>query len=291
MELTTQEQNKQKANVQLVDGKGLAPKDFDGLWRVATVIAASGLAPKDMIGKPENVFVACQMGFEVGLSIMASIQNIAVINGRPSIWGDSVLALVRASGKLESYKESFEGKWPNDDFKAVCIAKRKGDKELIRREFTIADAKTACLWTYPNKGVTPWHKYPKRMLQMRARSWCMRDGFGDVLKGIQIAEEVQDMAYDADMKPDASGLYKAADINQTDMQEPEYAEPGTFSVSAFDQAVKEFLPEWPNQYFDEYLKIIADYQDMTVDQAKVQIIQSDDVQNCAENFFKYLDSK
>jgi hypothetical protein len=73
----------QKAFIPITDGK-LAPKDFDGLYRVAVAIARSGLAPKEMAHKPEAVFVACSLGLEIGLSIMASIQNISAINGRPS---------------------------------------------------------------------------------------------------------------------------------------------------------------------------------------------------------------
>jgi hypothetical protein len=190
-----------QATVPIVEGKGLMPSDMEGLWRISGIIAASGMAPKDMHGKPEAVFVACQMGLEVGMSIMASIQNIAIINGRPSIWGDSVLALVRASGKLKKFTETFEGEFPKDTFKAVCTALRDGDQEPTVREFAVADAKIAGLWDK----VGPWKQYPKRMLQMRARSWALRDTFGDVLKGMRTAEEVMD--YDVDMVPDNKGTY------------------------------------------------------------------------------------
>jgi hypothetical protein len=39
----------------------------------------------------------------------------------------------------------------------------------------------------------PWTNYPKRMLQMRARSWCLRDVYPDVLRGVHVAEEAQDL--------------------------------------------------------------------------------------------------
>ena len=102
---------------------GLVPKDFDGLYRFCTILAASGLMPKGL-EKVEAVFVAVQMGLEVGLSPMQAVQNIAPINGRPAIWGDAVLGLVRASNLLEDFSESTEGKYPNDDFRAVCRGRR-----------------------------------------------------------------------------------------------------------------------------------------------------------------------
>jgi hypothetical protein len=194
---------KQPVDVRIMEGKGLMPETFNGLWRVAGVLANSGMVPKDMIGKPEAVFVACQMGMEVGLSLMASVQNIAVINGRPSIWGDSVLALVRASGKCRSFRERFEGVFPQDTYRAVCETVRDGESEPTVREFSIEDAKRADLWNKQG----PWKQYPKRMLQMRARSWALRDTYGDVLKGIHITEEVMD--YDLDLTKTDGGAYEA----------------------------------------------------------------------------------
>ena len=51
------------------------------------------------------------------------------------------------------------------------------------------DAKRAGL--YGKQG--PWQQYPKRMLQMRARAWALRDVFPDVLRGVHVAEEAQDL--------------------------------------------------------------------------------------------------
>jgi hypothetical protein len=260
--------------VPIVEGKGLMPSDMEGLWRISGIIAASGMAPKDMHGKPEAVFVACQMGFEVGMSIMASIQNIAVINGRPSIWGDSVLALVRASNRLKKFSEVFTGEFPKDDFKAICTVLREGDQEPTVREFSIADAKTANLWVYPHQGVTPWHKYPKRMLQMRARSWALRDTFGDILKGMKITEEVMD--YDVDMVPDKKGTYKASAM-------PNYSMPGDNAELAaqFDEALAE-IPDGV-KILEWFIKV-AEASKMPLEAAKAEVIRTNDLDNCIANY-------
>ena len=83
---------------------GITPHGIEEAIRLAKIMAASGLMPKS-IETPEAVFVAMQMGAEIGLSPMASVQNIAVINGRPGIYGDAALAIVRSSGLLEEFKE------------------------------------------------------------------------------------------------------------------------------------------------------------------------------------------
>lgn len=163
----------------------LAPRNFDEAMRFSKLLADSDLAPKDFKGKPANVLIALQMGCEVGLAPMAAIQNIAVINGRPSIWGDAALAIVMAHRDYEFHKEYSEG--TGDNRVAVFEIKRKGH-ELHTVRFSVADAKKARLWGKEG----PWSNYPDRMLQMRPRSWGIRDKFADALRGLNIGEEMQD---------------------------------------------------------------------------------------------------
>src|SRR5262245_20992965 len=162
-------------------GFSLRPRTFDEAYRFANLIAESDLIPPEFKHKPANVLVAVQLGMELGVSPMQALQNIYVINGRPSIFGDLLPAIVFQSGFLESIKE--EG----DDKTATCTVKRNGH-EAISRTFTMEQAERAKL---PERNPT-YKAYPKRMLQMRARSWAFRDMFPDVLKGVGIREELED---------------------------------------------------------------------------------------------------
>lgn len=186
---TAIEKHEQPKPPMLTGQRGLELKTIDDMYRFANYIIAGGFAPKGM-EKPETVLVALQMGLEIGLSPMASMQNIAVINGRPAVWGDAVPGLVRGSGLMEKYEEYEIGTYPNDDYGYRVTSKRKGDPKPIITDFTIADAKKAGLW-----GKTgPWTFYPKRMLKMRARAFNLRDNFPDVLKGLYTVEEMKDVA-------------------------------------------------------------------------------------------------
>lgn len=179
----------------------LVPESLGQAMEMARMLAGSSMVPKDYQGKPENVLVAIQMGLDIGLKPMQALQNIAVINGRPSIWGDAALALVHASELVEYVHETAEGPKQNadgsfpDDFTRVCEVKRKGAKEPVIRKFSVRDAKTAKLWgkTGQQGQPTPWVTYPERMLQMRARSFALRDSASDALMGLSIVEEAQDM--------------------------------------------------------------------------------------------------
>lgn len=156
---------------------------------LSKLIANSELAPKDFKGKPANVLIAMQMGAEVGLAPMAAIQNIAVINGRPSIWGDAALAIVQTHPDYEFHKESIAGDGENRV--ATCQVKRKGH-ELYAASFSVKQARLAGLWGAKDT----WTKYPERMLQMRARGFALRDKFADALRGLNLAEEAMDIAPD-----------------------------------------------------------------------------------------------
>lgn len=169
-------------------GPVLQPQSFQELVRFAEMAAGSDLMPKDYKGKPGNIMLAVQMGSELGLSPMQAIQNIAVINGRPSVWGDAMPGLCKQSPVCDDIEERFEGE--GDKLTAICIAKRVGKKPVEAR-FSVEEAKKAELW---NKDI--WKKYPKRMLQMRARGFALRDAFPDVLKGLISAEEAMDMPPD-----------------------------------------------------------------------------------------------
>lgn len=163
----------------------LVPQDFEQAWRVAQVISHSGMAPRDM-QTPEKLVVSIMHGLEIGLPPMQAIQSIAVVNGRPTVWGDGALGLVRGSGHLEDFEERLEGE--GDALRAVCRCNRKGQATPIIRTFSVAEARKAGLWGKSG----PWSQYPQRMLAMRARAFALRDGFADVLKGIGITEEVHD---------------------------------------------------------------------------------------------------
>lgn len=159
----------------------LIPRNFQEAMEFAKLIADTDFVPKDYRGKPGNILVAVQMGAEVGLKPMQSLQNIAVINGRPSIWGDAFWALIKRHRLCEWTREEFE----EGSMTARCIVKRKGSEPVVR-SFSKADAEKAKLWNKEG----PWQYYPRRMLQMRARGFACRDAIPEALKGLSIAEEV-----------------------------------------------------------------------------------------------------
>lgn len=213
----------------------LIGKTMDEEWRLATAMCQSGMLPASY-NSPAKVFAARQFAFELGLKPLTGLRQIAVIHGNPSLFGDLPLALARASNQIESFREFFIDDKGNEIsflnknlgakvWAAVCSSKRKGMAEVDFRSYSLEDAIAAGLYNPSNKsGQTPWYKHTKRMLQLRARSWLLKDLYSDFLNGVAIAE------YDFNALPEVDPVVNEV-VNTRDLNElfssptPAIAEP------------------------------------------------------------------
>lgn len=183
----------------------IIPQSMEEVWRISVAIHKSGTAPRGY-KTAEAIMVGIMHGLEVGLTPFAALQSIAVINGTPAIWGDGMIALVEAADALDVFEESFVGEPYTDEWTAICRVKRRGRTREVIGDFSVADAKRAGLWdereTVRRRDGTmgqndaPWRRYPKRMLKMRARAFALRDSCADILRGLRMREEVEDIARD-----------------------------------------------------------------------------------------------
>jgi len=270
----------------------LEPTNLTEAMTFAERIAKSGMVPDQYQGKPANVLVAVQWGYELGLAPMQALQNISVINGRPSVWGDSMVALVKAHPAFRGLKE-----WQEGDT-CFCEVKRSlpdGEIEVTVKSFSMDQARKANLLNRPT-----WKSYPDRMLQMRARGFALRDSFPDALKGLITTEEAQDYpdAEPIDITPPAghtSQTVKPAQkpaptkaataselvnaISQNDAEDAEVVniedipEPGPSDVEDMpdgEEALKLVIPgaddepmgfwfeeDWGNQYNDLMMRMFS----------------------------------
>lgn len=197
-----------------LDAKGLMqPANVTELWRIAKMLLTSKALPKHF-ENAEQVVMAFQFLKSRGLDPFVAIRQTMMVNGVLNIWGDLPLACVRQSGLMEDFEElvfdkdykaiTFSNKNLDADiYGAVCMTRRKGCP-AIERSFTIDEAKTAGLI---DKEKSLYKKWLRRMIQMRARAFCLKDAYPDVLAGIPIAEY--------DHFTDPSGEYEAPPAPKT----------------------------------------------------------------------------
>lgn len=161
------------------------PEDFDGRWQRAQIYAASGLMPKGM-DTPEKVFIALDIGAALGLSAMMSVQNIAVINGRPSVMFQVKLGIAMSTGQLEQHGAVFSG--AGETLACTYTVKRKGYAP-VSKTFSHADAKRADLLGKDN-----WKKYEPDMLTARAGDRAVKDAFAELFAGLSAPDDAGDEA-------------------------------------------------------------------------------------------------
>jgi hypothetical protein len=174
-------------------GFALQPSTLNEAFEMANMLSSSQMVPKHYQNKPQDTLVAMMMGAELGLNPIQALQNIAVINGKPAIYGDALLALVQSHPKFGGHDESFD----NATMTATCTVWRKQDASKHTVTFSEEDAKKAGLWGKQG----PWTQYPKRMLMWRARGYALRDKFADALGGLITVEEARDIPEEREINP------------------------------------------------------------------------------------------
>src|SRR6266478_1164491 len=83
--------------------RGLQFTEMESMWRFCVAVVNSRTF-KD-IDSPEVALIRLQAGLELGLTPIWSLTNIMVVNGRPSVWGDALLAIVLRQSDCEDVIE------------------------------------------------------------------------------------------------------------------------------------------------------------------------------------------
>ncbi|MCJ7831481.1 MAG: recombinase RecT, partial [Dehalococcoidia bacterium] len=168
-------------------GSLMAPATMEAAQEAAAILAKSDMVPECYRGKPADILIAGAMGSRLGLDWFSSLSGIAVIKGRPCLWGDALLAVCMSTPDWADMTEEHQGEPGKPGYAAVCTVQRKGRAPVVVA-FSVDDAQKAGLWGKAG----PWQAYPRRMLSMRARAQALRAAFADRLAGFSAREEMED---------------------------------------------------------------------------------------------------
>lgn len=267
---------------------GLMIQNAQQMWDMAGVIARSQFKPKGL-NTQEDIFLGIQYGFDVGLtSPLQIVQNIAVVNGRPSFYGDMLLGICKASDVFEDHYEEVkqekdhEGK---DDLVCYCYAHRKGESKPHVGRFSFREAQRAGL-----TGKDTYKGYPKDMLMWKARARAFRAAFPDVLKGVSFKEDLDEprtrTTVDADVtdapKKGLSGIVaqaKASSEGNPTREAPQNGPSDAFFDEPYaDDPVPENVPPEP-AYEPEF-----DEEPLEISATEVEVVQGDNQPALAEAF-------
>lgn len=157
--------------------KGIVLSSIDDVTRLATIAVKSKLTK---LGQVEEAVVILMTGRELGLAPMQSLRGIYVVDGKPTLSADMMVAVIRKSGQCETWRivESTAER-------CTITTRRRGESTDAARTWTRADADRA--------GVThkdPWRKYPAVMLRHRCAADLARQEYPDVLLGLYDPDEM-----------------------------------------------------------------------------------------------------
>lgn len=214
-------ENKHVPTTMAKSGFSLVAGNFEEAMKIATMLAGSKLVPTQYQGYPEDVLIACSWGESLGLKPLPALNAIAVINGRPQLFGDALKALIMKHGTIEEHWDNEKGVW-------TMTAHRNGHPD-VTWSYGYDDAIAAGHVSYNPQNNTfglgarksdAWAKYTKRMCQLKCRNFVIRDAFPDVIQGIDIEGSDDDtMEPSSEVRTEPVTEVKALEQKQAELME------------------------------------------------------------------------
>jgi hypothetical protein len=164
------------------------PAAFRHAMDVAGFLATSQMLPQTFRGKPADVLIGMQLAHRMRMDTLTVLQSMQVINGSPSWKATFVIARINASKKFTGLDWRITGEGTRD-LKVVCYAKRHEDGKEVSAEATWAMAEAEG-WTKNPK----YRSIPLQMLRYRSATFFGRSYAPEVMLGLPVADELEDMA-------------------------------------------------------------------------------------------------
>jgi hypothetical protein len=166
--------------------------ELDKLMEMASMLSKSTIVPVAYQNRPENCFIALDMASRMGVSPMVVMQNLYVIQGKPSFSGSAIASMIRSNPQYTNVELNYVGEEGKDTWGAYVTAENKQNGKTIKgATVTIAIAKKEGWLT---KGASKWLTMPELMLGYRAYTWFGRIHCPEVMMGLQATEEISDVS-------------------------------------------------------------------------------------------------
>jgi len=164
--------------------------DLGQLMEMSEMLSKSTIVPVTYQRRPENCFIALDLASRMGISPMVVMQNLYVVQGKPSWAGQAVSAMIRTSHKFENVQLVYVGKEGSDDWGAHVTAINAFNGAKIKgATVTIRTAKKEGWY---QKNGSKWQTMPELMLAYRAFAWFGRVHAPEIMMGLHSIEEVED---------------------------------------------------------------------------------------------------
>lgn len=163
---------------------------FEHAQRVAKMLSASNLIPQAYQNNIQNTMIALEMANRIGATPLMVMQNLHVIQGKPSWSSAFIIAAINSCKKFAPLRFVVKGQGD----KMQCFARAKDlttGKMLNGVTVTMAMAKAE---GWIDKAGSKWKTMPELMIQYRAAAFFGRLYVPEIMMGMLTAEEVQDIS-------------------------------------------------------------------------------------------------
>ncbi|MEG1778859.1 MAG: hypothetical protein RR263_02065 [Oscillospiraceae bacterium] len=203
-------------NTQVVQPTGnflLDPTAMKNLVATATYLSQSTMIPKEYQGNVGSCLIACEMSVRVNLSPLMVMQQLAVVNGRPTWSGQACTALINQSRRYDKpLKIVFVGDKDTENWGAYAVA-YQGNEEF---RGTTVDWKLVKGEGWDTRNGSKWKTMPEQMFKYRAASFFAKEHCPDILMGCMVEGEAEDIFYEQERK--ISSREELSEIDELNQQ-------------------------------------------------------------------------
>lgn len=157
------------------------------MYKMAQTYSNSGLVPQAYQKKPNDCFIAVDMADRMGIQPLFVMQNMYVVQGKPSWSGQACISLVNNCGKFEDLRMVFVGREGQDDWGCYAVALRKDNGEEVKG--STVTMKMAKDEGWYGKNGSKWKTMPEQMMKYRAAAFFARTYCPEALMGLSVADE------------------------------------------------------------------------------------------------------
>lgn len=194
--LTIQEQGQQLS----VLGAFANGEQFQMAMRAAEMLASSSMVPATYQNNPGSCFIAINTALRLRMDPLMVMQNLYVVHGNPSWSGKFAIALIQTCGKFTDIK--FEERRDGERLVGMrLVATKKETGEECCGVWVTEEMAKKEKWM--EKNGSKWATMPELMYRYRAAAFFARTECPEVLNGLSVEGEAEDMAdkSQSDIKP------------------------------------------------------------------------------------------
>jgi hypothetical protein len=158
------------------------------LDRMATIFSASHLVPTLYRASKANCLIACHMASRINVDPLTVMQNLYLVNGKPSWSSQFLIALWNGCGQFTPIR--YEWSEDRKSCRAVSTELKTGEK-IIGTTITMAMAKAE---GWIDKPGSKWRTMPEQMMMYRAAAFLVRAFAADLALGLGTREESEDVS-------------------------------------------------------------------------------------------------